>query len=306
MEVFVLDQDYDGLQVVNLKNWSGRAFIGHRKFLKNIKDHDGMKSPSIYFLLKSEPDEESGNFPVYIGESESFSSRISGHKEKLWWDKFICFTSADDSITKAHVKYLEKWFFDYLNNSELPVVVENTHVPTGASLPNSDECFLGGFADNMLFILRTMGIDYFEETPESFEEISTKRKVWSSEYKDYSLIDGKRFTYTIPRTDKSASMRVENGKCVLEKGSYICTEAKQSFNSGGYYNIWSELIGSDLVEGDRSSGLVRLKVDQVYDSPSLAGAVVYGGRFAGPKYWLESETGKRFKQIQTEIIKNAA
>ncbi len=304
LEVFVLDKEYTGLQVIDLKNWSGRAFVGHRKNLRSISNHPGLKGPSIYFLLSSDQNEESGNFQVYIGETEDFSHRISGHKSKAWWDKFICFSSANRSLTKAHVKYLEKKFYKELSGEDISIDIENSQPPTGARLPNSDMCFLEGFAENMRFIFKTMGFDYFE----AYEQPESKAEKDSSEnFRDYSSLNGKRFTLGVPLTDLKSKMRVEAGKCILEKGSYITANPRQSFIGTSYHKKWRSVVESQLKESvSGRDDVYRLTEDVILDSPSPAGSLVSARRFNGPKHWKCAETGMSFRALQREVFEQAA
>jgi len=304
LEVFVLDKEYTGLQVIDLKNWSGRAFVGHRKNLRNISNHPGLKGPSIYFLLSSDQNEESGNFQVYIGETEDFSNRISGHKSKTWWDKFICFSSGNYSLTKAHVKYLEKEFYEELSSEDVSIDLENSQPPTGARLPNSDMCFLEGFAENMSFILKTMGFDYFE----AFDQSKTHTDIEvEGDFRDYRFLDGKSFVLGVPLTDLKSKMRVENGKCILEEGSYLSTISRKSFLGSSYHRKWNTLINSDIVQAvPGRDDVVKVVQDIILESPSSAGSMVTARRCNGPKHWKCLRTGMSFKELQREVFDKAA
>lgn len=303
LEVFVLDKEYQGLQVIDLKNWSGQAFIGYRNNLKNIRNHEGLKGPSIYFLLSSDQNEESGNFQVYIGETAEFSKRIRDHQaKKQWWDKFVCFTGKEASLTKAHVLYLEKKFHDDFNSDDIPVDVENDKNTPGAMLSKSDECYLEGFAENIYFILRTMGYDYLEANQaEIFES-----NVVTHSFRDYTILNGREFEIKIPKFGETAKMRVENGKCILQKGSFLCSIPKPSFSASCYEGLWRTLVESSQVKSSGKEGLHLLDSDFVTESPSGAGAMVWATRVNGPKHWKCVKTGKSFKELQKEIFEEAA
>ena len=306
LEVFVLDREFEGLQVIDLKNWSGRGFIGYRENLSRIKNHTGLNDPSIYFLLSSDQSEESGNFRVYVGETEDFANRIGNHKSKPWWDKFVCFTSIDGSLTKAHVKYLERVFYQALSIEEVNVDIENTQPPGGAKLTNSDECFLDGFAENIYFILRTMGFDYFEpQVIKNVVEVKAVDESYTPGFRDYAILDGYKFEMRLARFDKFAYMRIENGMCILEKGSFICSSAKVSFPGHGYYKFWEKLVNSGHVKPSGTPGLLELTEDQVVEAPSKAGALAYAARINGPKYWKVVGKDKSLRELQKELIENA-
>ena len=302
LEVFVLDKEYKGLQAIDLKNWSGRAFIGYREFLAKIKNHEGLRGPSVYFLLSSEQDEESGNFKVYVGETEEFYKRIVQHQEKIWWDKFICFAGVENTLTKAHVLYLEKKFHIAFSSNDIPVEVKNDQSPPGAKLSNSDECYLEGYIENIYFILRTMGFDYFE--PDIVRSIENDFAFHN--YRDYSILNGKRFKIKIPTFSKFAFMRVEKGKCILEKGSFVCSVSKPSFTQSSYYKKWERMLRTNKFSKSEDQGLLVLNSEIEADSPSHAAALVWAARVNGPKHWKCAASGKSFKDLQIEIYERAA
>ena len=45
---------------------------------------------------------------IYIGEADVLKDRLKQHqKQKDFWTGFVAFTSTDENLNKAHVRYLE-------------------------------------------------------------------------------------------------------------------------------------------------------------------------------------------------------
>ena len=113
VRMFVLGDDPQSLKTVELGNWTGRAIFGPRIQLgEALKTRDELRQPSVYFLLAQSPDNPALT-EVYIGEAEDFASRVKAHeKDKDWWEVFVVFGSKDTNLTKAHIRFLERWFYD--------------------------------------------------------------------------------------------------------------------------------------------------------------------------------------------------
>ena len=90
-----------------------------------IQKMDELSSPGIYFLINK----NNTQITLYVGEADEVNSRLKNHiNGKDWWDSFVCFISKDGNLTKAHVRYLEKRFYQ--------IAKENT---TAFDLQNASE-----------------------------------------------------------------------------------------------------------------------------------------------------------------------
>ncbi|MBT4763276.1 MAG: GIY-YIG nuclease family protein [Bdellovibrionaceae bacterium] len=304
LKIFVMGEEYKGLQAIELANWSGKAFLGTREHLPYCSKREELSKAGIYILLSTDQTED-GVFQIYIGETDVFSKRISNHaRNKDWWDKFLVFTSGDDNLTKAHVRFLEKELYALASSSGAPIDLMNSSEPGGANLPEADISYIKGFLDNMLFVLSTLGFDYFE-SPRNVTTISTSPTLSEQ-------IEGGRFythhlkTYWKNGQPVKSFMKISDGKYIVEKGSYIRLSVTDSFEgrSSGYYAKWKKLIDSEKVEPSDIEGLGLLTTDISFDSPSAAGSVIRGKSTNGRTRWVSCENNKSLKE--TMIIREAA
>lgn len=62
--------------------------------------------------------EITGEDAIYIGEAEQVVDRLASHVSgKDRWRELITFTSKDENLTKAHIKYLEARLIDQAQRS---------------------------------------------------------------------------------------------------------------------------------------------------------------------------------------------
>jgi hypothetical protein len=300
MKIFVMCEEYKGLQSIELANWSGKAFLGSREHLSVCSKREELSKAGIYILLSTDQTED-GVFQIYVGETDIFSKRIGNHaRNKDWWDKFIVFTSGDNNLTKAHVRYLEKELYSLAANTDSPIDLMNSSEPGGANLPEADISFVSEFLDNMLFVLATLGFDYFQ---------ASKVVPFVNDSEADVNLCGQRFytqqlrTYWQNGSPVKSFMRVEGDRYIVEKGSYIRLSVTDSFEgrSSGYYKKWKELVESNKVSKSEIDGLGVLNEDIEFDSPSAAGSVVRGKSTNGRTRWLSCDTNQSLKEVTASL-----
>jgi|LGVE01.1.fsa_nt_gb hypothetical protein len=114
-----------------------------------------------------------------IDEADDIRDRLSTHdKKKDWWDKFVVFISKDSNLTKSHVRYLEREIYNIAKNNITTIDIDNRVVSTGSKLPQSDIDDMDEFKDNMLFILKNLGIiDFAKLKVEQSNNITLEEKI---------------------------------------------------------------------------------------------------------------------------------
>ena len=108
IKIYLDNGSVTGIKHSEIVNWSGQAMASPRGMIKNLKDWTEAQRPGVYFLFGLNED---GNESVYIGESENVFERLVQHvgdPKKDFWDEVVFFTSKDENLTKAHVKFLER------------------------------------------------------------------------------------------------------------------------------------------------------------------------------------------------------
>lgn len=307
IKIYIRGNTPRSLRSIEIVNWSGKAFMGNRGHLKQLKDIPELTETGIYFLLNN--NEDSGLTEIYIGETDSASQRLNQHTNKDWWDTFIVFISRD--LTKAHVRYLESKLYDLAKISVSSIKVMNDGVPGGSKLPEPDECAMEEFASNMIFTLETLGLGLFQ-TESTLENIAgdqiqnEKNQYRTSSPKNYEAAQGMEFYITLPK-DLSPNnehtrglMSVNNGSFILKAGSPIRKDAGDSFEGHSYYELWKQIVTSNAVEQTLNSKLLKTTRDLEFKSPSAAGAIVRARATNGRSEWKRLTDNKSFFECETE------
>ena len=78
------------MDIAELSNWTGKAYIGERKHSKIIQKVEELSSPGVYLLFSK--DLKVFQISLYIGEADKVNKRINDHfRGKDWWTDFIIF-----------------------------------------------------------------------------------------------------------------------------------------------------------------------------------------------------------------------
>ena len=80
LKIFLPDGEPTGTKIVELSNWTGKAYFIPRNQLEKVLKRKELYSQCIYFLVGSS---ESGGQKIYIGEAENFKKRILQHNKKI-------------------------------------------------------------------------------------------------------------------------------------------------------------------------------------------------------------------------------
>lgn len=106
IRIFLATGSVTGVRHAEIVNWTGQALSCPRPQLKSLASWQEVSKPGIYFLFGDDP--ETGSTALYIGEAENIYDRLLHHlSNKDFWNEVVLFTSKDENLTKAHVKFLE-------------------------------------------------------------------------------------------------------------------------------------------------------------------------------------------------------
>lgn len=104
----LLDDNPKGLRLIEMANWSGKAFVVPRSKLKDLKTRNDARQPGLYVLIGEGVDKQS----AYIGQSENVVDRLLSHdsvREEDEWNTAIIFVGQLDS---TFIMYLESISLD--------------------------------------------------------------------------------------------------------------------------------------------------------------------------------------------------
>ncbi|MDX5446635.1 MAG: GIY-YIG nuclease family protein [Zoogloeaceae bacterium] len=278
--VFMLDGTATGPKTVEIGNWSGRAIYSPRASLKSLLHRSEFSSQGIY-LLQSASQDEGFESSIYIGEAEELSDRLKTHIANRDFDSVVCFSSRDEGLTKAHVKYLEANLIQLARDANTSQV-ENVNSPKGAKLSEADESDMDYFVEQIKLILPLVGIRALVvAAPHSTASVSAP--VGAREY----LIKSKEY--------KAKMVEGDDG-FVVRAGSEAALTTSKSI-AVGWLKIRKKLLDAGVLtqEGDR----YVFSEDATFSSPSAASSVILGRQAPGPINWVLPD-GRTYKAVQID------
>ncbi len=291
IKLYIMGEEYKNLKSVELSNWSGKAYIGSRKHVGILQGFEDLSAPGVYCLIAES--EDSYQKKIYIGEADEINKRLNEHhKKKDWWEHFIVFFSKDSNLTKAHVRYLEKKLHEIASQNKTTIELDNGNTPPGSKLPISDCDDMDEFNDNIVFILKNLGLLGFTKINNNESQLSSYNS--ESEIFQMTVSGGKG------KETSFAKLKTENGNYVLLKGSYIRKSQIESFAKHNYSQLRKQLEKDGyFTESDNELFLV-LKEDIPFTSPSAAGAIARNSSVNGRKEW-KTKNGITLDEYESKV-----
>jgi hypothetical protein len=258
-----------------LSNWTGKAVAGPRSEFDSVLAREESQNSGVYFLTGIDP--ETGKSAVYIGEAESIKDRVKGHLDKDFWNHIAFFTSKDENLTKAHIRYLEGRLIEQAKQAGRAEVKNSQG--SGARLPESDREDMEIFLEKIHQLLPVLGVEVLVPTTVSAEG-TTELEPLSCEIKGL----------------KATGHLTPNGIVVLAGSQAVLNERPSSQKYPWAFNMRQKL---------KEEGALAVKTDHLlftqdveFSSPSAAAAVIHGGHANGLISW-KNKDGRTLKELES-------
>ncbi len=275
IKIFLAHGDPKRLRTAELSNWTGKAVAGPRSEFDSVLARDESQKSGIYFLTGIDP--ETGKSAVYIGEAESIRDRVKGHLDKDFWNHIAFFTSKDENLTKAHIRYLEGRLIEQAKQAGRSEVKNSQG--SGARLPESDREDMEIFLEKIHQLLPVLGVEVLVPTTINAAG-ATELEALSCEIKGI----------------KANGHLTPNGIVVLAGSQAVLNERPSSQKYPWALNMRQKLKddGALTVETDH----LFFTKDVEFSSPSAAAAVIHGGHANGLISW-KNKYGKTLKELES-------
>ena len=270
----IIPGDSSGIKIVEIANWTGKAFIVPRASLKEIKDRTEANDPALYFLFGES--DESTNQKLYIGESENFYDRLTNHDtNKDFWNLAIIFTGGLD---KAKVRYLE-YLATKTQAGRFDIV--NSGARNENTLKEYDEISTRDFFEKIKFVLGVLGYPVFEEVSNQ-------------------ISDSKIYLLKADGTDAKANL-LDDGSLNVLKGSLARIKETETFIG------WSKAAREQFIKDgtliDNNDGVSYIYTrDVLFKSPSAAATTTTGRSTNGWTAWKDEEGNTLDENVRTVIF----
>jgi hypothetical protein len=275
IKIFLVNGDPKRLRTAELSNWTGKAIAGPRSEFDSVIAREESQNSGVYFLTGIEP--ETGSSIVYIGEAESVRDRLKSHLDKDYWNQVVFFTSKDENLTKAHIRYLEGRLIELARHASRALIKNGQS--SGARLPESDREDMEIFLEKIQQLLPVLGVEVLVPAKAPAKG-ATEREPLSCEIK------GLRATGHL----------TPNGIVVLAGSQAVLDERPSSQKYPWAHNMRYKLK-DDHTLITKTDHLVFSR-DTEFSSPSAAAAVIHGGHANGLIAW-KNKDGKTLKELES-------
>lgn len=282
VRIYLADGTPTGIRHAELVNWTGQAILCPRTRLAELSGWDETDRPGVY-LLVGEGDTAGDH--AYIGEAESVRDRLKHHvAQKDFWQHVVIFTSKDDNLTKAHVRYLESRMHALALEAGR-VTLENAQIPSAPNLPRADRDAMEEFLGPVRILLGALGFNLLEA-------VSKKAATPS----DVPTAVG--FALEIPKHGVDGKGSPSDEGFVVFAGSTGTTKT-QSSCSNAVDALRKKLFASRavLVTG----GSFSLQSDLLFTSASSAAGFLCGYAISGPGNW-KAPDGRSLKEVEAASL----
>ena len=278
IRIFLADGAPEGLRIVEKSNWTGRAVVASRAQIDRALARDELAQPGVYVLTGASDD---GAPRLYVGEADALRERIRQHVAgKEFWTRLVAFSSSNEGLNKAHVRYLESRLVGLARDAK-QWELENGTQPAPPPLSEPDRADAEWFLAEMLVIFPLLGIDAFEAAS---SQARTPAPGQEGESPDLILRE---------RGANARGREVADGFVVLEGSRARASET----NSIHDYmrDLRKQLLERGVLEAE-GDHLVFTQ-DFRFASPSTAAGVIVGGSANGRLAWKD-ESGRTLKRLQ--------
>lgn len=162
IRVFVADGDPEGVRLVDRLNWTGVGVVFPRERWQTARGRAELGRTGIYVLVGYKEGDE--DLPtLYIGEGDAVRDRIDSHAQtKEFWEHGYAFTTSNNGLNKAHVRWLERELIQQAKKAGRSKL-DNGTAPPEPPLSEAERADSRAFLREILQVLPIMGLRAFEE-----------------------------------------------------------------------------------------------------------------------------------------------
>ncbi len=291
IRIFLFDGIPNGVRTAEIIMSTIEAIAFPRSLLGRVRSEVNLSRPGGY-LLAGEDINYTGRMIGYIGETEDLARRLLRHyndPNREFWTDTVVFTSKDENLTKAHVRYIEAELIRIAGKNHT-WHQPNQQIPSSAGrLPIADQVAMDEFIHQARTLAGTLGFHIFKVIEDS-EGVQEQ-------------------TVTVPTATSPIFELRGEGYCARgvhspHSGSFIVkagSEARREVNvslQAGSKRLREELQANGvLIETD--SGLMFTS-DYAFSSPSGAAGLISGSPTNGRTNW-KTTTGLNYGDYLTTL-----
>jgi hypothetical protein len=300
IRIYLPNDTVAGIRHAEIANWTGQALACPRSLFSELRDWPEIQRPGVYILFGV--DDETGREIAYIGEAEVLANRLCGHLSgKEFWSESVSFSSKDENLTKAHVRYLESRLVSMADKAQR-YRLENNVTPTLPSLPRADRDAMEDFLGHVKTLLGVLGHRLLDPlvAREANKDEKMNALVNSISTSAAKVLEPSAVFHLKVNGLQSRAVWTEEGMVVFE-GSDAALTATPNI-PGGMAALRQTLIASGVLS--TASEKLVFSRDYIFKSPSQAAGVITGYSINGTDSWKldDGTTFNRYFETGRDLI----
>jgi hypothetical protein len=290
--IFLVDGTPQGPRLVQRPSWTGSFLAFARADYSQARKRPEMSRTGADVLVGPDPTEPLRR-RAYIGEGDAIITRVDAHqREKDFWTHAYVLTTKDDSLNKAHGRYIEARLLALAKVAGV-ASLDNGTEPDSTNLSEPETAEIETYLDYALPLFPLVGVNLFE----SVEEPPPVTSVNPTE--DGATATTTERLYLTTQLTQAEGEDQSRGFLVLEDSKGRREKMKMQ---RGYEQLRDTLLHEGILveEGDH----IRLVRSYLFDSPSAAASVLAGGNKNGRTEWRDAH-GRTLKELEEQATPTA-
>jgi len=288
VRLFLTDGTPHGLFIAEIGNWNGKVLSGPRSRIADLLGRAEGGRTGVYIQIGPDPDHP-GELLAYIGEADDIAARMRHHlrsDSKDFFDRVAFVVSSDETLTKAHARYLESRLIRLTLHAGT-VALTNDTTPDFQRLPEADRADMDAFVDHLQIVLPLIGFDLFR----SRRPVSDMAGTGAGESPTFEFSTG----------GASAKARETEDGFIVLAGS-TAKSATSGTLQAGYRALRERLLAERSLVAGPSVDVLLFTTDVAFASPSAAAAIVAGRSASGPLEWKAAGTGQTYRDWRAATL----
>jgi hypothetical protein len=287
IRIFLVDGTPQGLRLVERMSWTGSFLAFARADYQGARARPEVARTGAYVLIGPDPTEPRKQ-QVYIGEADIIHTRLDAHqREKDFWTHGYVLSTKDDSLNKAHGRYLEARLCSLARFADI-ATLDNSTDPTPAGLSEPEVAEMETYLDYVLPLFTLVGVNVFEPVEEPAAATT------AAEPAETPSDDRGTRLYLKTQLTQAEGENQSRGFLVFEGAA---GRREKMVMMPGYEQLRDRLYEEGILAEDRER--VQLTRSYLFDSPSAAASVLSGGNKNGRIEWRDS-AGRTLKELQEQ------
>ena len=261
-------------RIISCENQVTELFVIDRADKKFVADYSTeLNKPALYILVNRDKRQ------LYVGETDDSLKRLRNHEAKDFWKEAIVFHSTIDTLSTTEVRWLEAKTYEALKNLGFYDLSENKQVPQEPSLKKNQIYTLEPIFEEAKNYICAAGFDIFLKHKE--EQKVEVKSFATSEHIFYCKQGG-----------CVAKGYMSGDEFIMLAGSEIRQNTRASITPAFAAQRQAFIVDHCMVQ----NGIIMLKHDYTFPSPSYAAGMCVGGSANGWTEWKDAD-GKTLDEV---------